>query len=71
MTTDDQGDAAVHRALAALAAIRLAIRHGSPRVAVAGVIACPTCGGTLSYKVQSNQHVWAQCSTPECVAFLQ
>lgn len=48
-------------------------KHTSGRRGVQGKMTCPVCGtGTLSYSVAGyNGHIHAQCSTPECVAWLE
>ena len=39
---------------------------------VAGSIACPICGGRLSYAVSGPKgHINARCSTPECVWWME
>lgn len=35
-------------------------------------LACVICGGTVKYTVAGNNgHVWARCSTDDCVRFMQ
>lgn len=37
-----------------------------------GEIKCPNCPGTIRYSVASvNGHIWACCSTPNCVRWIQ
>jgi hypothetical protein len=38
-----------------------------------GVIPCPACktGKVEWSRATSNGHVWAQCSTPECAAWME
>lgn len=39
---------------------------------VQGEVACPCCGGGLRFSVaRLNGHVWANCSTSDCVSFLE
>lgn len=37
-----------------------------------GAIDCPSCaGGSLTYRRASNGHIWARCSTEDCVAWME
>ncbi len=39
---------------------------------VSGFMECPIChSGTLKYSVAFNGHIWAGCSTKDCVRFLE
>lgn len=54
------------------AAARIRQQEGTRR-GVRGEIPCPHCGsGRVRYSIaQLNGHIWAQCTTPDCVRFLE
>lgn len=37
------------------------------RLGVRGAVACPKCGGLLSYSIAQNGHAWGKCSTEGCL----
>lgn len=62
-------DASLQRVLKARAAI---VEATGGKRGLRGAIACPNCGGTLSYSVAgSNGHIWAACSTKECASWME
>lgn len=67
--TDEKDDIIMNVLIAREAIID---RHGKAR-GVSGTIKCPVCGeGDLSYSIaHSNGHIWAKCSTKDCVAWME
>jgi hypothetical protein len=48
------------------------IMQAIPDTGEAGRIACPVCGGKVSWsRARSNGHLHAACSTPHCFAVMQ
>lgn len=50
-------------------------KHGTvkPQLAIQSVMACPICtNGQMSYRISPhNGHIHAQCSTPNCVRWME
>lgn len=58
----------IDKALLAVAPIRKEFKGRSG----SGKIACPNCGGTLSWSIaKTNGHIWAKCDGPDCVAWVE
>jgi hypothetical protein len=49
------------------------IKHAGGKRGVSGDLPCPVCdSGTLKYSIaMSNGHVWASCTTSDCVAWME
>jgi hypothetical protein len=48
------------------------IEHSHGKRGIKGKLPCPICGGgALHYSVAANGHVWATCTTPDCVRWIE
>lgn len=46
--------------------------RGKTAKEIKGSIVCPICGeGEVRYQIQSNGHMRAGCSTPDCVEWIE
>jgi len=49
-------------------------KHGKtkPKKDIVGKVECPKCKGVLHYRISSyNGHIWGQCETSGCLAWMQ
>ena len=66
-------DAAIEASVQRSFKVAAEVVKASKRKPGSGTIPCPACGkGTVHYSVSSyNRHIWAKCTTPECVSFME
>lgn len=44
---------------------------GKPDKMIVGTIECPSCKGTLSYRISPiNGHIWGRCKTKKCLQWM-
>ena len=48
------------------------VAHSDGQRGIRGKLPCPVCkSGDLHYEVHYNGHIWGQCNTEGCVAWLE